>query len=331
MWSRSLTVLGAGCVLAAGGLFGLAETDEPGAPQSKSARSAAQQPAPRPEPVSSPNIENLFRVAPKLYSGGEPRGEAAFAELKKLGVRTIISVDGAAPEVEAARKQGIRYVHLPFGYDGVPTERAVQLARAATELPGPVFVHCHHGKHRGPAAAAVCGMAAAGWTSEQAVAWMKLAGTDSQYRGLYESVKSFRLPSADELSKIPAEFPERARVSSLVEVMVRVDARWDRLKAARDAGWPDKSKNSRKLSATQEALQLAELFRELARSETELPKDEEFRKFLRESVVAAEGLHGALAALEQQPSEGRLQQRDREFTALGRLCKSCHQQFRDAP
>ena len=29
------------------------------------------------------------------------------------------------------------------------------LARAARTLPGPIFVHCHHGMHRGPAAAAV--------------------------------------------------------------------------------------------------------------------------------------------------------------------------------
>src|SRR5947208_16045194 len=142
-----------------------------------------------PERLEIQGIENTFRLSPRLYSGGDPHGVESFAALRSLGITTIISVDGAAPDVEAARKLGLRYVHLPIGYDGVPREQAVRLVQAVKTLPGPVYVHCHHGKHRGPAAAAVCGIATEGWTREQALAWMKDAGTSPDYRGLFASAR----------------------------------------------------------------------------------------------------------------------------------------------
>ena len=46
------------------------------------------------------------------------------------------------------------------------------IAGAVAALPGPVFVHCHHGMHRGPAAAAVCAMSKEGWDRRQALAWL---------------------------------------------------------------------------------------------------------------------------------------------------------------
>src|SRR5215203_3182916 len=68
-----------------------------------------------PRKLDAPGIENLYRLTEGLYSGGQPEGEAGFAALKRLGVRTIISVDGARPDVETARRFGMRYVHLPVG------------------------------------------------------------------------------------------------------------------------------------------------------------------------------------------------------------------------
>src|SRR5262249_44958593 len=90
-----------------------------------------------PERLEIRGIENPFRLAPGLYSAGDPHGAGALTALKTLGIRTIISVDGATPDVEAARKLGLRYVHLPFGYDGVPREQAVRFVKAVQTLPGP--------------------------------------------------------------------------------------------------------------------------------------------------------------------------------------------------
>ena len=85
-----------------------------------------------PVPLELPGIHNAFRVTDRILSGSQPEGDAAFAELARLGVKTIVSVDGAKPDVASARKNGMRYIHLPFGYDGIPAERIAQLTRAAT-------------------------------------------------------------------------------------------------------------------------------------------------------------------------------------------------------
>src|SRR5438046_447036 len=58
------------------------------------------------EKVEAAGLHNVFRISEKLYSGSSPEGEEGFQYLQKLGVKTIISVDGAKPEVETARKYG---------------------------------------------------------------------------------------------------------------------------------------------------------------------------------------------------------------------------------
>ena len=177
-------------------------------------------------------------------------------------MKTIISVDGSKPDVETARKHGLRYIHLPFGYDGVPTNRVVELAKAAQSADGPVYVHCHHGLHRGPAAVAAICEATARWTTNQAVAWLEAGWTASDYAGLYRSVTDFRRPEAAALARI-IELPEVAKTSSLVEAMVAIDKEFDQLKAAQQAGWSTIA-NQPDLTPAHTATILWEHLRELA-------------------------------------------------------------------
>jgi hypothetical protein len=66
---------------------------------------ARPQGASPPATLEAEGIHNLFRVTANLYSGSGPEGEKAFAALAKLGVKTVISVDGAKPDLENAKKQ----------------------------------------------------------------------------------------------------------------------------------------------------------------------------------------------------------------------------------
>src|SRR5688572_28625302 len=75
-------------------------------------------------PVDLPALPNVVRLAERLYSGGLPGGEPGFRTLQRLGIRTLITVDGARPDVATAKRYGMRYVHLPFGYDGLPIPTA---------------------------------------------------------------------------------------------------------------------------------------------------------------------------------------------------------------
>lgn len=281
------------------------------------------------EPVPIREIENVFRLTPRLYSGGQPEGDAAFERLKALGIRTIITVDGAKPDLARAKKYGMRYVHLPIGYDAVPADKALLMAKAAGGLPGPVFVHCHHGKHRGPAAAAFCAIATEGWSREKGLEWMRRAGTSPDYAGLFQSVKSLPIPSAEQLKDLPAEFPEVSRVSTLVESMVQVDREWDRLKAARERKFAKTDGDD--VTPTQMALQLTELFRELARSEEAEQRGKEFVEAARSSEKSAERLEQALRKLAGSGTAADRDAAETQFRAVSQSCTACHKKHRDDP
>ena len=195
--------------------------------------------------------------------------------LKSLGIKTIITVDGARPDLETARRMGMRYVHIPVGYDGVPRDKAARIIKAYRSLEGPVFVHCHHGKHRGPTAAALCGVAIENWSKEEALAWMKTAGTSPDYPGLFDTVRDFVAPGSDELDRAASDFPEHQKVPGLVDAMVEIDRHWDQLKAIRDAGYRT-PRTHPDLVPAQAALQLLEDFRELARLEETKGRGDEF-------------------------------------------------------
>ncbi|MFN0051955.1 MAG: hypothetical protein ACKV0T_07175 [Planctomycetales bacterium] len=292
---------------------------------------------PEPQKLESATIENLFRLSPNILSGAQPEGEAGFAELKRLGVRTIISVDGAAPDVLTARQHGLRYVHLPIGYDGIAADRGLRLIKAARELPGPIFVHCHHGKHRGPAAAALCAVAVESWPRDLASQWMRDAGTGPQYRGLFRSVATLPLPTADQLRKSPSEFPEQMEVSTLIEVMVQVDHEWDRLKLHQKRGFAPVSDNEDvvadedEVTPAQSALQLAEQFRELARAPFSAQRGEEFLAAVRSAQKETDQFERALRHWTEDADQPARQALDQAFQRVAKSCTTCHAAFRDNP
>jgi protein tyrosine phosphatase (PTP) superfamily phosphohydrolase (DUF442 family) len=303
-------------------LFLLGTVTSPGCRPGGESPSPAPTAAAAPVKVGADGLPNFVRLTDGLYSGGAPDGDTGFASLQKLGVKTVISVDGARPDVETAHKYGMRYVHIPFGYDGVPQQQALQLGRAVRDLPGPVYVHCHHGKHRSPAAAAVARLC----TDERcevadALAGMKLAGTDPHYTGLFASVTNFRRPTAADLDRAPADFPEVAAIPALAELMVHVDDRWENLKQARAAGWKTPADHP-DVDPPHEALQLAEHLREAGRLEEVQKRPADFRALLADAEGKATTLEAALRKRDDaEPS----------FRAAEKTCAACHARYRDVP
>lgn len=268
-------------------------------------------------------IENFYQLSGRIYSGSAPEGEAAFADLKARGVKTIITVDGAKPDVETARRFGIRYVHLPIGYDGVPAAQALRLVKAAETLPGPIFVHCHHGLHRGPTGAAVICMAVEGWTPEQAGSWLRLAGTATNYAGLYRSVEQFHRPTTQALQTVSDDFPEKSPVSPLADVMIQMDERFDHLKLIKKAGY-QKPPAHPDLAPAQEALLLDELLKELLRSTSKEKHSIDFMAKLGEAKRASDALYHSWSA----PNWDR-KMADDAFQKLTEDCAACHKRYRN--
>ncbi len=163
--------------------------------------------------INSQHLPNLIQVHPQIYSGGLPETEAAFQELQRHGIKTIISVDGMTPDVNSASQYDLRYVHLPHGYDGISPERVIELAQAFVELPKPIYVHCHHGKHRSPTAVAAGCVAAGMIPPQSAPAILKLAGNSPKYGGLHRVAQTALPLSAAQLHAAHAPWRAVQQVS----------------------------------------------------------------------------------------------------------------------
>lgn len=282
-----------------------------------------------PKPVAgAPHLHNLWQASDRIFSGGQPEGDEGFAELRKLGIKTIISVDGSKPNVAGAARFGLRTIHLPHGYGTIPTETARLLIKAAGSMEGPIYIHCHHGKHRGPAAAAILCQATAGWTHEQAIAWMEKAGTSHDYAGLYQCNASFAPPTAAELEGVSTNFPASAGVAGPVAAMVDIDQRWSAVQAIQAAGWkvpalhPD-------LVPAQEALLLQEAFREFARLPAIEGKPDAFKSLLRQPETLAGELHSILKSAPTPLPTADRTRADDVMKSLGTHCAACHRKFRN--
>ena len=271
--------------------------------------------------IEIPGVHNAFRATDRVYSGSQPEGDEAFAAIAKLGVKTIVSVDGSKPDVEAARKHGLRYVHLPIGYDGVPTNRVVELAKLTAEMSGPFFVHCHHGKHRGPAAVAVMCEASEGWTTDKAVAWLREAGTAADYPGLYRAAQEFSKPTPAQLAAIK-ELPEVSRTSSLVDAMVAIDEHFEHLKLAQKAGWKTPPGHA-DIAPPHEATLLWEQFKEMARTEDTARQSDDYRA----KLIEAEKIADSLRKLLREPID--LIAIEAAFKKAGQSCAACHKKYRN--
>ena len=267
-----------------------------------------------------PHLHNVWRLTDRIYSGSEPHGEQGFAELAVLGIDTIVSVDGARPNIEAARERGLRYVHIPIGYDGIPTDAGQALARVVRDavISGDqVYIHCHHGKHRGPAAAAVACIAAGAADHAAALEILAKAGASKDYAGLWRDVAAYQPPPAD------AELPplvEVAQVDSLAVAMAELDRRFDNLELCEQAKWQAPADHP-DLAPAQEALMIKESLHEAARNLAD-GYDEKFIQWLRQSETIA-------ATLEQQLKSGDAASASQTFTALESACQKCHVEYRN--
>ena len=262
-------------------------------------------------------LQNLRKVSQGVWSGGAPMSGEDFRRLSRLGVKTVVSVDGARPDLESARKAGLRYVHVPIGYDGIGPEAQLSLVRLAAESTAPLYIHCHHGRHRAPAAAAIVCLSGGGMERAEALAYMKAAGTSRDYTGLWRDVEKFRRPDAE--VRLP-ELVEVAKVDSLTAAMAGIDRAWDRLEALRRNDWQPPVRHP-DVVPSREALMLREGFHESIRALGE-GVDVDMMTGLRQAEQRAEQLRRALADQKLERA-GKLRER------LKRSCADCHRRHRN--
>ncbi|MBL8885770.1 MAG: cytochrome c [Phycisphaerales bacterium] len=278
-------------------------------------------------PRDLPGLHNIVAYHEGFYSGGVPEGDAALTLLKAMGIKTIISVDGAEPDVEQAKLVGIRYIHLPIGYNGFDEKRKLELTRATRDAlqDGPVYIHCHHGKHRSAGAAGAVA-ASLGWmTPEEAVERMKVSGTAPNYEGLYACAANATELDPKLIDAVPANFPEVSHPATFVKAMVEIDEINDHLKLIEKAGWQSPADHPDLVPAA-EAGRLADLFRISAESTKAKSKPPTFLGALKQDAERIAALEAMLIAQEKYKDIKKLSD---TFKQVQASCKDCHTKYRD--
>lgn len=310
-------------LLSIGTLLGVASWGSNAEPPSS--QTAAETVVPDVTPKSHRGLPLVHEIHPRLLTGGAPT-PAGFESLEKAGVRTIISVDAARPDVAMATARGIRYIHLPVGYDGIDRRTTRLLARAIREAEGTVYLHCHHGRHRAPAAAAVGLQALGRIDSSQGRRILEVIGTSRDYPGLHAAVARAEAEPAAVIDAVdPGELRPVAIVSDLAGGMADLDRIHDRLRLLAKHDWrtppthPD-------LDPVVEAGILTERFRSMAHlpmaSAADATTGDGSPMTLARSIDLATTLEGAVKM-----------RRPQEATAiLGRIsseCRACHRVHRN--
>jgi protein tyrosine phosphatase (PTP) superfamily phosphohydrolase (DUF442 family) len=272
--------------------------------------------------VQAAGLSNFYQLNDRVFSGSSPNSDAALASLTNLGIKTIISVEGTKPDVEAARKFGLRYVHLPIGYSGLSTEQANRIVKAAASLPGPVYVHCQYGWQRGPTGAALICQGLDGWNPQQATAWLTVADKTSNYTGLFLTVQNFRAPAPAVLGNLPEDFPETTEVTDLAKEMVQFQEHYKTLRQFRQAGFQKLPAHSELTAADEARIFLAQI-QDLQKSALISKYDSNFHTRLADTEIIAKMFQENLLASPRDTNA--LDMNLRQFNVN---CVNCHRDYR---
>ena len=280
---------------------------------------------PGPTARDMPGVKNVVSYHGNFRAGGAPQDDEGFATLQRLGVRTIISVDGDIPDTDAAAAHGFRYIHIPIGYDGIDRETALRLARAVRDSAsnGGVYLHCHYGKHRCAAAAGTASVIL-GWETNAAMLdRMRASGTSMHYPGLYASTASARTESPQTLDAVNGMFPPVTLPTGLVSNMADLGRTHEHLVAIEDAVWGPPPEHPDLVPAA-EAGRLVDTLRLLEVDPLVHTRPAGFKAMLGESRSSAERLEDMIISDRSNPAMLSV--------LLGHVtasCTACHERYRN--
>ena len=126
--------------------------------------------------VSGVSIENFAKVDEHYYRGSQPDQEQ-FAELKRLGIKTVIDLRGDYKKAEESwvRDLGMNFFRIPLktrvAANAEQTAYFLNLVNDPANWP--VYVHCKGGRHRTGAMTGIYRITHDGWTADQVWEEMK--------------------------------------------------------------------------------------------------------------------------------------------------------------
>ena len=133
-----------------------------------------------------PGLENFYKVSDQLYRGAQPEGEG-FAELKKLGINTVVNLRTFHSDRDDCEEAELNYVHITVQAWEKEDEEVADFLRVVVDPKNqPVFVHCLHGSDRTGVMSAVYRIAIQGWSKEEAI--REMTADEFGFHGVWQNL-----------------------------------------------------------------------------------------------------------------------------------------------
>lgn len=155
------------------------------------AAAQAQETARRPEWATRVGKSaNLFQVTPTLFRSAQ-LGKEDVAELKALGIKSVVGLRAFHSDEEWLKKSGIKTSRVKIYTWAVDDDNIVAALKAirTAEKEGPVLLHCWHGADRTGLVAAMYRLLYQGWSKAQALDELLNGGYG--YHALWKNIPAY--------------------------------------------------------------------------------------------------------------------------------------------
>ncbi|MBD3869537.1 MAG: dual specificity protein phosphatase family protein [Acidobacteria bacterium] len=149
-------------------------------------------------------VSNFFKVSDQLYRGAQPEDEG-FAELGKLGIKTVVNLRSLHSDRDECEEAGLQYIPIDVQAWEGEDEEVIDFLKAVQDPSNqPVFLHCLHGSDRTGVMSAVYRIVIEGWSKEDAIKEMTEGGYGfhSMWQNLVDYVNELDVDEIKRLSDI---------------------------------------------------------------------------------------------------------------------------------
>jgi protein tyrosine phosphatase (PTP) superfamily phosphohydrolase (DUF442 family) len=153
-------------------------------------------------------LKNFAKVSDVLYRGEQPTAEG-FRELKKMGVKTVLSLRAFHSDRSMLKGLGMYYKRMGIYTWDFKDDYVVKFLKLVTNPEyQPVFIHCQHGADRTGTMCAIYRCAVEGWKMDEAIKEMHNFGFHKIWSNLKKYLNSI------EPSKIMTEVQKAATLEA---------------------------------------------------------------------------------------------------------------------
>jgi protein tyrosine/serine phosphatase len=138
-----------------------------------------------------PGVDNFAKISDGLYRGAQPTKEG-FAELKKMGIKTVVNLRSFHSDRDEMKGTGLQYLHIYCKAWHPEDEDVLKFLKLINDPANqPVFVHCQHGADRTGMMVASYRIIEQGWNPDDAAKETHNFGFHKMFKDIQKYLKDF--------------------------------------------------------------------------------------------------------------------------------------------